>query len=38
VVALGAIRKMLLLLSVTLSGCAIADSRTAETAQQRLVG
>jgi hypothetical protein len=34
----GAIRKMLLLLSVTLSGCTIADSRMAETAQQRLVG
>jgi hypothetical protein len=29
---------MLLLLSVTLSGCAIADSQTAETAQQNLVG
>jgi len=33
-----AVRKMCGLLSVALSGCAIADSRTAETAQRSLVG
>ena len=34
----GAICKILLLLAAALSGCAIADSRTAETAQHSLVG
>jgi hypothetical protein len=33
-----AIRKMCWLLSVALSGCAVEDSRTAETAQHSLVG
>jgi hypothetical protein len=34
----GTIRRMLALLSIALSGCAVADSRTAETAQHSLIG